>query len=78
VTVALAGRITVSGAGFKTLARSVSKAGVYRMKALLTAREQKQLRRKHKLKLTLRVVFAPRPGKSSSTGTAITFIQPAH
>lgn len=73
VTVAVAGRITVSGAGFETLARSVSKAGVYKLTAVLSAKERKQLERKHRVRLTLHVAFAPGSGESSSSATAVTF-----
>lgn len=73
VTASSAGRITAHGAGFKTTRKSVSKPGVYRLKASLSAKERKALKHKHKLTLKLLVSFAPASGRASSASMSITF-----
>ena len=65
------GRITVSGAGLKTLKKSVTKAGLYRLKPSLTSKEKKALRH-HKRKLKLTVSFLLSGGSSSSTKMTVT------
>jgi len=69
------GRITASGAGVKTVPRSVTKAGTYTLKLGLTAKERtrlKRLKRGKKLKLKLRVAYAPASGRSSTATVSIT------
>lgn len=73
VTAAAPGRITGSGAGFSSTHKSVSKAGVYRLRVTLSSKEKKLLRRRHKLALKLKISFAPRSGRASSASLAITF-----
>jgi hypothetical protein len=60
------GRIAISGAGPKTVYRSVPRAGTYRLRVMLTPREKRLLESKRKLKVTLRVGYAP-PGAASSS-----------
>jgi len=60
VKVPAKGRITITGAGIKTVRKSVSKAGTYRLRVTLTAKETKALKRK--LKLKLRVTYGPAGG----------------
>jgi hypothetical protein len=67
------GRISVSGAGLRTVVRSVSKEGVYTLKVSLTAGERKTLERRKHVKVRLHVLFAPSSGHSSATSVAVTF-----
>ncbi|HEV7493176.1 hypothetical protein [Baekduia sp.] len=66
------GRITISGSGIKPVGRSVGKAGTYKVRVALTAKAGRALKRKHKLKLRPRVVFAPAGGPSSSATVSLT------
>jgi hypothetical protein len=70
VSVPGAGRITIAGAGIRTVRRSVSGAGTYRLKVSLTAQARKALKRK--LKLRLGVGYAPASGQSSRATVALT------
>jgi hypothetical protein len=67
-----AGRVTVSGGGVKTAAQSLAAAGSYHVRVALTAGERRALKRKHKLKLALRVAYAPTGGQASSVTVSIT------
>jgi hypothetical protein len=69
-----AGKILASGAGLTTARMSSAKAATYKLKVSLTAKEKKLLRRKHKLKLKLRVSFTPTAGRSSATTVSLTFL----
>jgi Fibronectin type III domain len=62
------GRITISGAGVRTLGRSVTGAGRYRLRVQLTPTERRLLRRRHSLRLALRIVYAPSAAGSAGTG----------
>jgi hypothetical protein len=66
------GRVTLAGAGVKSAAVSFAVAGSYRVRVALTAGERRALKRRRKLKLTLRVVYAPAGGASSSVTVSIT------
>jgi DNA-binding beta-propeller fold protein YncE len=66
------GRITITGAGIRTVRRTVAKAGVYRLRVTLTAKDKRALKHKRKLKLKLRVSYAPASGASSSVTFSIT------
>jgi hypothetical protein len=66
------GRITISGSGIKPVGKSVGKAGTYKVRVGLTAKEARTLKRKHKVKLRPRVVFAPAGGPSSSVTVSLT------
>ena len=74
VKVPAKGRITITGAGIKTVRKSVSKAGTYRLRVTLTAKETKALKRK--LKLKLRVTYGPAGGTASSATVSLT-VEPA-
>jgi hypothetical protein len=67
-----AGRVSVAGHGLKTRKLAVSKAGTYVVSVPLTAAEIKALKRKHRLKLTVRVSFVAASGHASSTTSAVT------
>ncbi len=66
------GRITIAGATIKTVNRSVPRAGVYRLKVSLTVSGRRALKHKRKLKLNLRVRYAPVSGQPSSTTVSLT------
>jgi hypothetical protein len=72
-----AGRVSASGKGLKTAKMSVSKAGSFKLKVALTAKEKKLLaaKRKHKkgVTLTVRISFAPTSGKASTASAKVTF-----
>ena len=72
VKIPAAGRITITGAGAKTLRKSVTKAGTYRLHDTITTKEKRLLRRKRKLKLKLRIAYTPRTGTSSTAAVALT------
>jgi hypothetical protein len=74
VSAPAAGRISISGAGLKTVTKSASKAGVYKLEVALTAKEKKLLKRRKHVKLTLHVTFAPSSGHASATSMAVTFL----
>jgi hypothetical protein len=70
VKVPAAGAISASGSGLKTARRSVSKAATYTLKLTVTTAGRASLRKHHRLKVKIRVVFTPSTGASSSaTGT---------
>ncbi len=73
VSAPAAGRISIFGAGLKTVSRSASKAGVYRLEVLLTAKQKKRLRRHKHVELTLHIRFAPRSGHAAATVARVTF-----
>ena len=65
-------RVTLTGAGIKRVARSMSHAGSYRLRVALTGKERRALARKHRLKLRLKVSYAPAGGEASTVGFSIT------
>jgi NHL repeat len=72
VRVSGAGRVTVHGNQVKTVSRPVEAAGTYVVRVVLSANGQRALRRRHRLRLGLRVGFAPVAGKSSSAVVSLT------
>jgi hypothetical protein len=66
------GKITASGSGLRSVKRTATRAGTYRVKVQLTARAKQTLRRKHQLKVTVRVGYTPLDGRGSSSTLAIT------
>ena len=73
VTASAPGRITGAGAGFKSANEAVSKAGVYQLKVSLSSKEKKLLKRKHRLRLKLKLAFIPQSGATSAMTLSITF-----
>ena len=71
-----AGRITITGAGIRTVHRSVSKAGTYKLRVTLTAKEKRLLKHQRKLRLTLQVRYTPSGGASSVATVRLT-VEPA-
>jgi hypothetical protein len=67
------GRITVSGARINTVRKRVSKSGLHRVSARLTASATRVLVRKRSLRVTVRVGYTPARGSSSSVLIPITF-----
>jgi hypothetical protein len=66
VTMARPGRVSVSGAGLRGVAKSYVKAGSYSVKVPLTAPASRSLKRRHRLKLSVRVGFTPVSGAASA------------
>ncbi len=64
VNVPSAGLITITGAGVRTVHKSVSHAGTYALRVTLTQKARAMLARSHRLGLRLRVGYAP-PGASA-------------
>jgi hypothetical protein len=73
VTVPGTGRIVVSGDGLKKAGRTVSKAGSFTVKASLSERAQRAMRRSRSLKKVVRVTFSPVGGEASSASVPVTF-----
>ena len=72
VKVPAGGRVTITGAGIRTAHKVVSKAGSYRLRVGLTARERRLLNRRRRLKLMLHVAYAPAHGSASHVSFSIT------
>jgi hypothetical protein len=72
VKVPARGRITITGAGIRNVHRFVARAGTYKLRVMLTAKEKKLLRHKRRLKLRLHVSYAPPGGAASSVTFSIT------
>ena len=68
------GKIVAAGFGLKGARKSAAKAGTYKLKVSLTAKEKRLLHRRHKLKLKLRVSFAPASGHGSIAMVRLTFV----
>jgi hypothetical protein len=61
-----AGRVTVSGAGLRSVAKSSAKAGTLTIVVPLSAAAKRSLKGEHRLKLNVRVGFTPKVGTASS------------
>lgn len=72
VSVPRGGRITISGAGIRTVRRSVSRSGVHQLKVTLSPNTKRRLRHKHKLRLRLRVGYRSAAGGSSPVSVTLT------
>ncbi|HEY2632376.1 MAG TPA: hypothetical protein VGI26_08365, partial [Solirubrobacteraceae bacterium] len=59
------GTITISGAGVRKNSRAVAGPGSYRVRIRLTPSERRLLSRRHRLRLALRVVYAPTTATSA-------------
>jgi hypothetical protein len=66
------GRITISGAGIRPVARSVAGAGTYRLRVTLTPRMDRLLHHRRRLKLGLSVGYAPAGGQAASVRFGLT------
>jgi hypothetical protein len=76
VTVPGAGRVTVSGAGIRSVTRTVGHAGSYRLLVSLSVGARRSMAREHRLRLGLRVAYTPATGRPSSAGVSVT-VMPA-
>ncbi len=68
-----AGRLVVRGASIRNRSRAVAKAGSYSIPVVLNRRAKRQLKRKNRLKVTVKVVYRQREGGSSSKALRLTF-----
>jgi hypothetical protein len=66
------GKITVSGSGVSTLGKSVTKLGNYTLKLTLGKKAKTAVKHHKKVKVKLRVAFAPSNGKASAVTVTIT------
>jgi hypothetical protein len=76
VNVPAKGWITIRGSGSETVSRFVAKAGTYLLRVRLAPKARRMLARKGKLRLTLRVGYAPASGPGSAVTVAVT-VKPA-
>jgi hypothetical protein len=67
-----AGRIAASGAGLQSVTRRVSEAGTYSLTIHLTTNEKKRVKRKHKVKLEIRVGYRSTAGATSTITVRLT------
>ncbi len=67
------GRVTVSGAGVRTVKRSVPRAGTYTVRVALTAKARKALRRSKSTRKRVRVTFTPAEGSASKQALSLTY-----
>jgi hypothetical protein len=73
VKVPAKGAISASGSRLKTIKRSVSKSATYTLKLTFTKAGKASLRKHHRLKVKIKVVFKPSTGASSSATKTVTF-----
>ena len=66
------GRVSVSGSGVRRLSRVLVRGGVYRVVLGLTEAERRVLRRKHSVRLRVRVGFVAAGGRASAMTVSIT------
>lgn len=72
VRVPAPGRITISGTDVRTSRRSVTRAGIYRLTVVLTSRARRALKHKRRLRVAVRMSYAPRSGQPSGVSVAFT------
>jgi hypothetical protein len=69
-----AGRLTARGKNLRTAARSLRKAATLNVKMALSRSGVRTLRRSHRLKVRVRVVFVPtKKGPHASASTTVAF-----
>jgi hypothetical protein len=68
------GKITISGAGLKTVRKAVKHGGSYKLTVGLTSKERNALktRGKRKTKITVHVSYRPATGGSSTATFSVT------
>jgi hypothetical protein len=71
-TVSGSGVVRASGSSIATVRRRVGKAGSYALRLSLTHRARRSLARHHRIRIRVRVVFAPTSGKASVTSVSLT------
>jgi NHL repeat len=72
VKVPAKGRVSASGAGLRTVSRSVRGAGTYTLTVRLKPRAMTALKHKRKLKLTISVRYVPARGSASTATVKLT------
>ena len=72
VSVPSGGRVSVMGSGIRRLSKRLERAGVYRVVLTLTPAERQALRRKHSVRLRVRVGFVAAGGRASAMTVSIT------
>jgi hypothetical protein len=78
VRVPVGGLITISGSGVRTARKTVAKAGAYRLRVTLTAKEKRALEQGRRLELKLRATFTPPAGASSAAAFSVTVKSATH
>jgi hypothetical protein len=66
VTIARPGRVSVTGAGLRSVAKNYTKTGTIKVTVALTPTAKRSLARKGRLRLSVRVGFTPKSGAASS------------
>ncbi len=66
------GHLSESGFGLTTVRKSLTKAGTYTLKVSLTKAGKASLRRRHRLKVKIKVAFTPTSGEASSETITMT------
>ncbi len=69
------GEVRITGAGIKTVGRTVTRAGTYQLRVSLTASARRRLSRKRKLKLKLRARYSSVPGAASAAMVRLTVLR---
>jgi hypothetical protein len=78
VRVSAGGVVTVAGRGVRRVRRTVKRAGQLRLVVHLTAQAQRQLRRRHRLRLAVRVAFTLAGGFPADVQLVVNLRSPAH
>jgi hypothetical protein len=73
ITVPSDGKLTVTGSGLKTSAKTTKAKRTYRLRATLTAKAKAKLKKQHTLKVKARVLFRPSTGASHTVTVTLTF-----
>ncbi len=71
-----AGRISVAGSAVRRTNTSASKAGTYKVRVALRPRAKRQLKKRKKLKVGVRVSYRTKDGRSATKTVPIRFKQP--
>jgi hypothetical protein len=66
------GRVTIAGAGIRTVHVALRRAGTFRIGVALTPRARSALRHRRRLRLSVRVSYAPTDGSASSVSVPMT------
>jgi hypothetical protein len=72
VSVPAAGRVTLAAPAIVTLKRTLVRSGSYTFEVSLTRRARALLRRRHRLRLSLRLVYAPAGGRATASSVSLT------
>lgn len=72
------GRLRAAGSGLRRSSKSVPRSGTYRLAVKLSSRAIKTLKRKRRIRATVRVTFVPMGGKPATARVHLTFKRPNH